>query len=133
MSEQKDEFLEIIENLNEKLNSVEFGSQDYYFVLATREGKSFVKSNGEAPLNQVLDTWSYLLNFKEDREYSLEEIPLIMTAATLPTILISDMAKDIGISDFQIKQIEKNLFNRVLEIRNTLINKHKQKQDDQDS
>lgn len=133
MSEQKDEFLEIIENLNEKLNSVEFGSQDYYFVLATREGKSFVKSNGEAPLNQVLDTWSYLLNFKEDREYSLEEIPLIMTAATLPTILISDMAKDIGISDFQIKQIEKNLFNRVLEIRNTLINKHKQKQDDQNS
>lgn len=133
MSEQKDEFLEIIENLNEKLNSVEFGSQDYYFVLATREGKSFVKSNGEAPLNQVLDTWSYLLNFKEDREYTLEEMPLIMTAATLPTILISDMAKDIGISDFQIKQIEKNLFNRVLEIRNTLINKHKQKQDDQDS
>ena len=46
------------------------------------------------------------------------------------------MAKDIGISDFQMTQIEKRLFQRVLEIRNTLVAKNKQskpKEDDQNS
>ena len=136
MSENNDEFLKLIEKLNEGINSVEFGSDDYYFVLATREGRSFVKSNGGAPLNQVVDTWMYLLNFTEDREYTVEEMPIIMAAATLPTILIKDMAKDIGISDFQMTQIEKRLFQRVLEIRATLVAKNKQskpKEDDKDS
>ena len=136
MSENNEEFLELIEKLNEGINSVEFGSDDYYFVLATREGRSFVKSNGGAPLNEVIDAWVYLLDFTEDREYTVEEMPLIMSAATLPSVLIKDMAKDIGISDFQMTQIEKRLFQRVLEIRNTLVAKNKQskpKEDDQNS
>ena len=136
MSKNNEEFLELIEKLNDGINSVEIGSEDYYFVLATRKGQSFIKSNGGAPLNEVIDAWVYLLDFTEDREYTVEEMPLIMSAATLPSVLIKDMAKDIGISDFQMTQIEKRLFQRVLEIRNTLVAKNKQskpKEDDKDS
>lgn len=126
-----------LDEFKDALSKVEPNEEEYAFMFTrTKEGISYGAVH-KANQSDIINSWIQLLypffpeNDEEDgsQHYTEHDIPILLAGIQVTVAILEEFKKDLGFSDFQIKQVRNRLSNNFI-LKVSTINQSKNEENE---